>query len=56
MRNLDCASHTLNTSTSPRRLILGMLLVSAVVLSARSARAEQTPRIFPLSASAPLAP
>lgn len=33
-----------------------MLLVSAVVLSARSARAEQTPRIFPLTASAPLAP
>jgi hypothetical protein len=33
-----------------------VLLASAVVLSARSARADGTPRIFPLAATTPLAP
>ncbi len=36
--------------------MLGVLLVSAVVLSASPARADGTPRIFPLVPTAPLAP
>ncbi len=41
------------TSRTPHPL-LGVLLASAIVLSARSARADDTPRIFPLIPSSPL--
>ena len=54
MRNLDCAANTLNTTPRTPRPLLGVLLASAVVLSARTARADDTPRIFPLVATSPL--
>jgi hypothetical protein len=44
--------------TTPRipRPFLGVLLVSAVVLSAPPARADDTPRVFPLVPTSPLSP
>jgi hypothetical protein len=46
----------LNTTPHAPRLLLGALLASAVVLSASAARADDTPRIFPLVPTAPLPP
>jgi hypothetical protein len=56
MRDFDCASPPLNTTPRTLRLLLGVLLVSAVVLAASPARASDTPRIFPLVPTTPLAP
>lgn len=46
----------MNTTPRPTRPLLGVLLVSAVVLAASPARADDTPRIFPLVTTSPLAP
>ncbi len=48
MRNQDCAGDALSIKTHPSRLLLGALLATAGVLSARPAHADGAPQVFPL--------